>query len=882
MEIPVSKPEKKKRKALKIFIGIVLLFILSVFGTGIYVLTHTEEIKRYILSQLNASLKTEINVETIDATFLKTFPFVALEFQNVWAKEVASEKHIAQDTLLKAKRIYLEFDLLDILRGKYQVKNIVVKEAGFYMKVFADGENNYEFWKSSPDSVKNEDLFKLSLRRIRLTHTEFIYHNEITRQHYHCTIEKARAGGNFSSDIQNLKLHGDILIHSVVSDQNKLFQNAPITLSIDFTHDVLQHRIAIQEGEISYRKMDFTADGHLVYGDQENSIKLDLQGKKLSMKDLITALPEKYRGQLSSMKASGELEIQAKVFGIFNARQLPHINLNFHLRNGKLYEKHSKQTLDALEIQGCYSNGKHASRQTSFLRLNKVGFRLNNGFLRGSVAAENFNAPKIVLRLSTQLQLQELLPFIPSKDIEKLKGNMLADISLSGKISDLQKRNRQSFQNLSFAGNVDVENFSLTLKSFPQSFHKTTLKFAFDKHHVQIVQAKGYVGKTSFDIQGSLSNIFPFLFLDNEYMKLTGNVAMGNIVIENRPAKENNNTVDAGIPLPQSITMDLSTRIESLSYKKMRGEKISAKLTVGKDGYSIKNLRMNAIGGTIVGNVEVHPKKDNGYLLAGNITTDKVRIENAFTAFDNFGQATLTDKNLSGQVSSQLNFSVILSPSGEPDLNSLKVAVHSVIEQGAIKNFDLLRKLSHFVSEETLANVHFQTLTNDLTIADRKITFEEMAISSNVANFTIAGSHTFDKAIDYALKISFSELISRKKRENMKREQEEFSSYFEDEDNRLKAYVKIKGTTENPIFQYDLQTNLRDIKQNIKEDKKTVLESIDRDLQLNIKENQKQKEVWRKQEQGEYIIEWDETPAKDSITKEKTPETKFTIEWDNE
>lgn len=882
MDNPVSIPKTKKHKILKIFIGIVVLFLLSVSGTGFYVLTHTEEIKRYVLSQLNASLKTEINVERIEATFLKTFPFVALEFQNVWAREVPCEKHSAQDTLLKAKHIYLEFDVLDVLKGKYQVKNIVVREAGFYMKVFADGSTNYEFWKSSPDSVKSNNLFKLSLRNISLTHTEFIYHNEITRQHYHCTIEKARAKGDFSSDMQNIKLRGDLLIHSVVSNRNKLFQNAPITLSTDFTHDVVQHRMTIQKGEISYRKMDFQINGNFVYGNKNNSINLDLQGKKLSLKSLIIALPEKFKGNLTSMKASGILKINAKVFGTFNARQLPRVDLNFHLQNGKLYEKHSKQTLEALEIKGCYSNGKRANQQTSLLRLDKVEFKLNNGFLRGNITVENFTAPKIAMQLSAQLQLQELLPFMPTKDIEKMEGKMLANISLSGKVSDLQKRSRQSFQNLAFSGNATIENLSVTLKSFPRTFHKTTLKFVFDKHDVQIIQAKGCAGKTTFDLQGNLSNIFPFLFLDNERMNLVANIALGNIVIEASPKKENSDTIKMGIPFPQTITMNLTTRIESLTYKKMRGEKISAKLNIGRDGYSIKDLRMNTLEGTVTGHVEMQPKKNNKNLLVGNIITDKVRIGDAFVMFDNFGQTTLTDKNLSGQVSSRINFSVILSSSGIPDPNSLKATAHSVIEQGEIKNFDLLKKLSHFVSEETLANVRFQTLVNDLTITDKKITFEEMAISSNVANFTVAGSHTFDKAINYALEISFSELISQKKREKMKREQEEFSSYFEDDDNRLKAYVKITGTTDNPVFQYDLKNNLRDIKQNLKEDKKNILKSIDRDLRLNTLENQKQKEAWRKQEQGEYIIEWDETPAGDSIPEEKAPETKFTIEWNDE
>lgn len=882
MENPIPITSKKKYKGLKALLGTISLFLLLVIGMGIYVLTHTEEIKRFVLSQLNELLKTEIKVESIDVAFLKTFPFVALEFQNVWAWEVSDKQHSIQDTLLKAGRIYLEFDVLDVLHGKYQVKNIVIKEGGFYMKVFADGSNNYEFWAPLSGTVNAENLFNLSLRQINLLHTDFIYHNEITRQHYHFTIEKAKAKGDFASDIQKVKLRGNMFVHAMVSNHNKLFHKAPLSLSVDFTHDVLRRNVAIRDGKILYRNMDFLLNGNLSYGGRENDIRMDLRGKKLSLKSLITALPQDLQKKLSSMKASGSLQIHAMVSGNFSERKLPHIHLNFHLQNGKLYEKHSKQTLDNLEIQGYYSNGRLTNSETSVISLNKVGFQLNKGFFRGTIKVENFVAPQITMKVSTRLQLQELYPFLPFKNIESMHGNMFTDITLSGRVSDLKKRNRQSFQNIAFAGKMDIEDFTIKWKSFSQPLRQTTLKFVFDKHNIHIEQAKGYVGKTFFNMNGNLSDIFPFLFLSGQRMSLNGHLTLGDVVVEDWQKKEKNEEKQLGIYFPQNIALNITAKIANLSYKKMKGENISADLTVSSQEYVIRNLHLATLGGIIKGNVKIQQRKDQGALLAGDVKAENVRIEDVFSAFENFNQTTLTDKNLQGNVSSHVDFSIVMLPTGEFDTHSLKVAARSEIKDGRLKNIDLLQKLSLFVSEETLADVRFQTLTNDLTIVNRKITFGEMAIRSNVANFMVAGTHGFDKSINYALEISFSELVSQKKRERMKREQKEFSSYIEEEENRLKAFVKITGTSDNPIFQYDLKTNLHDIKQNLKEDKKTLLESIDKDLQLNLKENQKQKEAWRKQEQGEYLIEWDEILSADTVKEEKAPETNFTIEWSDE
>ncbi|HBN05657.1 MAG TPA: hypothetical protein DD434_07685, partial [Bacteroidales bacterium] len=67
---------------------------------------------------------------------------------------------------------------------------------------------------------------------------------------------------------------------------------------------------------------------------------------------------------------------------------------------------------------------------------------------------------------------------------------------------------------------------------------------------------------------------------------------------------------------------------------------------------------------------------------------------------------------------------------------------------------------------------------------------------------------------------------------------------------------------------------------NLKRDKEKITNSIDKDLKLDIQQMKIDKANWKRQEKGEYIIEWEEGKKKDTIKQVEKDDTKFQIEWE--
>ena len=246
-----------------------------------------------------------------------------------------------------------------------------------------------------------------------------------------------------------------------------------------------------------------------------------------------------------------------------------------------------------------------------------------------------------------------------------------------------------------------------------------------------------------------------------------------------------------------------------------------------------------------------------------------------------FSQNSITSKNIKGNVTAGISFSAeFLNKNLELNKEKLTANIKYKIENGEINEVPLLKKLSYFVEESALNNVKFKTIESNISIQNSSITFEEIKVKSNTINFSFLGKHNFNKNIDYRASIKLSELSSKKKKAKLQKQRQEFGDFEEDENSQLTLFVKIIGTIDKPQFTYDFKKNLEKTKENLKRDKEKITNSIDKDLKLDIQQMKIDKANWKRQEKGEYIIEWEEGKKKDTIKQVEKDDTKFQIEWE--
>src|SRR6476646_9605418 len=115
---PPELPEKKAPWFLRLFLRLTVIFLSLCIGIAvtcfIIVKYYQDDVKEYVVGELNKKLNTQVIIDgkDIDFTILKSFPYASLNFKNVKALDACDFSH--KDTLFKAAEISFQFNLIDV------------------------------------------------------------------------------------------------------------------------------------------------------------------------------------------------------------------------------------------------------------------------------------------------------------------------------------------------------------------------------------------------------------------------------------------------------------------------------------------------------------------------------------------------------------------------------------------------------------------------------------------------------------------------------------------------------------------------------------------------------------------------------------------------
>ena len=181
-----------RNRIIKWTIGILLsgllLFVVSVFVLLRY---YEDELAKYAIEQSKIRFKTEVRMGDVDLAFWQTFPHASLELQDVFVESALRSK----DTLLSAEKIFLEFDLFDLLGDRIHLHTLDFHGGVFHPEVGNKGVKSWDILKQQESS---EEAVTLQLEEIALSDMDIRYRQESSRQRLHVHIVRSHLLGDFS------------------------------------------------------------------------------------------------------------------------------------------------------------------------------------------------------------------------------------------------------------------------------------------------------------------------------------------------------------------------------------------------------------------------------------------------------------------------------------------------------------------------------------------------------------------------------------------------------------------------------------------------------------------------------------------------------------
>ncbi len=828
------------RKILKWFLWLFISVVL-LFGITCYIVyKNRDKVIQIFINEINQHIQTKVLVDKIEFDIFTHFPQLFLGFYQV---SIYGSAPFQDTKVANFEKVSLTFNLYDLLNSDYKIKSVIA-EKGFISLIDSTGGTlNYEILKAKKDSSQDSQInFKLS--KLIFKHTNFTYKN--TNQRYEVYNDELVSDLVWSESGLRANLEGNCLRKQIKIENDNYLSFKRIKLNAHINYQKLNNLLEFLECEILNQKATY-----IIKGTQSLKglypLNLSFEGKNTDMQTLIGFLPERFVQKFKDYKSKGAVYFKGKVNGNTAANTPLEVKVNFGCESTSFFHPEYKKKIENLSLKGYFEKSKY---NDGILKLENLTGNLENQSFEGRFLLKNIKAPFIDFSFKTQIEVNDFLDFFPIEDVENASGMLAIDLVFAGKISDL--KSKEINKKILTSGTLDLANLSFGLKNVNLKYLNFNGNFVFNNNDIKCDHFTGKIGESDFLLNGDFKNIIPWLLVEDQMLVANASLESNFIELEQflkrsiLSPKENAKINQASKSTQKNtafgskfIEASLKVKVNHLLFQRFSGKNISGDIQLSNGGIEYDKVKMQVIGGQFDITGFVKPKNEKFYQSENVITANKIAIDSAFYVFDNFGQDFITQRNLKGNIFSQVKCYFLLDPSFKLQPESVIAEIKLKIENGRMLDFAPLQKMSQFIKKEELADIKFTELNNTIYIKDKVIEIPEMTIKSNVNTFSVKGTHNFDKVMNYRIKVS---LLKDKADKDEKYGEVEASNK-----SLINLFLKIQGTNDNFKVSYDVQAVGKNIKEGIKRE---VNEFLDLFKNKN-KESEKNKKT--EPEKEEYL-----------------------------
>jgi hypothetical protein len=869
-EPSIQSPKKSSeifrvlKRILILFFVLIILLAGSVFVIGFY---YQDQVKEYVISELNKQLNTAIIVDAkdIDFTVIRNFPYASVDFKNIKALDAVQSKH--KDTLFKAGRISFQFNIKDIFNKNYHIKKVEIDNVDLKIKIDKNGKDNYHFWKESADT--SSTAFSFALEKIVLKQVHVLYKDLQSKQNIDVLINRSNLTGAFSNDNYSLETASDLFVNHIRTDDVNYLQKKNVHAEVALNVDNKTSSYKIKDTKIKIENLLFEVVGNIITANDQSIINLGIKGKEMDIKSVLSLIPENYKNKINDYESDGEFYFTSTIQGSWSGDQSPEIEADFGIKNADITQVKDNVVLHNVNLKGHYFNG--TKNEPSILTLIPFTATIDQGSIAGELSLKNLTNPSFKGKIKADISLEKLQRFIKIDTIESVSGQLKIDASYSGEEKNISSGN---YENVSTSGNLWISNMNVKLKNDILEFGKINGDFTFDNNDLIVNDLSGTASSSDFNLKGSFKNLMGFILKEKEDItvdaKLHSNYINLNEILAN---KDENASSDSKYKLKFSEYIDviLNSEIERLEFRKFNASNIRGVIKLQDKKMVVDPITFSTMSGNITTSGLVDGSDSTQLLVTCFSEASKINITQLFQQFENFGATAITDKNIKGVAGFKVQFASVLSPELDMDMDKLYAGIDMTIENGELNNVEAMKSMSRFIELKELENIRFATLKNQIEVKHQQLTIPKMEIKSNALTIMLSGTHSFENVINYKIKLSLNELLSKKAKQ-AKKQNEEFGEVADDGLGRTNIFLSMTGTVDEPVIKYDSKSAIQNVKQDLKVEKQTLKGILKDEFGLFKKDSTLNNKTPK--DDTKFNIKWNEDEKKDAPKELKKPKKK--------
>lgn len=469
---------------------------------------------------------------------------------------------------------------------------------------------------------------------------------------------------------------------------------------------------------------------------------------KLNLAELSKMFP------VEGLEMRGNYAIDLTAKGIYDSlkKTIPSINAIMSLANGYVKTTEFPLPLQDLKFNSSVKNTSGRMAET-FIAVNDFSMVMDGEKFSADMLIQNLEDITWDVKANGGIDLEKITKIFPVEGMT-LAGKVKADLQTKGKMSDLEA---ERYDKLPTSGSASLRDFKYTSVDLPYAVTLAQADMNFDPRKIDLKQVTGTIGKSDFNVSGSVSNYMGYLFSSNQLLKGTMNFSstlldLNEFMTETEETTEESEPYGV-IPVPENIDFLLKSSIATVKMMDFNITNAKGDIVV-KDGVAnLSGLSFNLLGGAFTVNgayntkdIE-HPKYDFALKIENMALA---QAASSFSIVKNFAPVAGL---MSGNFSTDFKLSGELLQDMMPNLKTVNGEGLVKVAQASLKESKLISGITSLTKLDDSNEVTLKDVLMSASIKDGRLSVKPFNVKFGQYATSVAGSTGIDGSINYNLKM---------------------------------------------------------------------------------------------------------------------------------
>jgi len=752
------------RISLRILAILLGLFAIAWIVIAIYVSRNKDTILKTVAEKLNNKVKGELRIEKMDVVLFSNFPNLSVSLQNVSLQDSLWQQH--KHDLLKAESIYADISLTSLISGKPHLHQLRVQHGEFYLYTDSNGYSNT--WAMQPKEVKKKKKGNADAENIILTDVNFIIENKTKFKYFVIDIKHAAARIKNDDDELKANIHTEALIKQFCfnTTRGSFLKNKTIEGTLIASYNKVTKILDLPLQGIHIDDDAVKLTGKFNFAEQPAVFNLSFSADKIKLKDATALLTKPIATKIAMVDLEKPLSVKTTLIGKMKFRDTPWVRAYWTVTKSTLHTPVG--TVNEANFTGMYTNqvvrGETYGDANSAIYLYKLKGKLFDiPFTFDTAAVTNLKRPVLSGRIRSNIELQKINQITEGNTFDFKSGTANVNLIYKGGLSENDTTIPYIY------GYVRLNNAEINYTPRNIAFTNCNGVLNFNGNDLSVPNLQLTRNKTTVQMKGGVKDFLNLFYTSPDKAIIDWHITSNQINISDYLAfvsKAKYNLANSGKKhkttsryiarlnrFLELSTAHLDVNLSRLYFRKFNAANVKADILLRKNDISINSIKLNHAEGTLQMKAELLPS-GNATPFKMNVDIAHVNVQQLFTAFENFGQEAIEEKNIRGTLSATINMAGSLQSGGGLTPYSLNGNCDFHLVEGALVNFEPLEKVGKIVfRRRNLSNITFKKIANNLQVQGSKVYIKPMAIESSVLNIFLQGVYSLTKGTNIEMEI---------------------------------------------------------------------------------------------------------------------------------